>query len=148
MSELTKLSAAYQGNDPYIFISYAHRDSERVLPIVDRLLNEGFRVWFDVGIIPGKPWDDNIADKLRGSECVLAFISKAYLASTNCRDEIAMARAERKKMAMIYLEDVELTPGMLLRYNRLQALFRHRSDDNEFYEKLFAVDGVTVTKEG
>ena len=59
-----------------------------------------------------------------------------------------MARAERKKMAMIDLEDVELTPGMLLRYNRLQALFRHRSDDNEFYEKLFAVDGVTVTKEG
>ena len=50
MSELTKLSAAYQGNDPYIFISYAHRDSERVLPIVDRLLNEGFR---DV-VVPGK----------------------------------------------------------------------------------------------
>ena len=147
MADLTRLSAAYQGTEPYIFISYAHKDSERVLPIVDRLLSEGYRVWFDIGIIPGKAWDDNIADKLRRAHCVLSFISASYLASRNCRDEISMARAERKKMAMIYLEDVELTPGMLLRYNRLQALFFHKTDANTFFEKLFAVDGIAETKE-
>ena len=148
MADLSRISAAYQGSDPYIFISYAHRDADRVLPIVERLLAGGCRVWFDVGIIPGKPWDDNIADQLRGSACVLCFVSAAYLASTNCRDEISMARAERKKMALIYLEDVELTPGMLLRYNRLQALFRHKTEEAVFYEKLFAVDGLSETKEG
>ena len=33
----SKIPVAYKGDEPYIFISYAHKDAETVLPIVDRL---------------------------------------------------------------------------------------------------------------
>lgn len=138
---------AYCGSEPYIFISYAHKNSALVLPIVEELIRRGCRVWYDEGIQPGEAWDNSIADRLRGCRCFLAFPSEAYFASTNCRDELSMARAERKSMTMIYLEDVNLTPGMQLRYSRLQALFAHRTERGELFRKLEQLDGLAETKE-
>ena len=43
----------YKGDRPFLFISYAHKDSERVLPIIRRLMAQGYRVWYDAGIDPG-----------------------------------------------------------------------------------------------
>ena len=37
---------AYEGQEPYIFISYAHKDSNTVLPIIQGLQERGFRVWY------------------------------------------------------------------------------------------------------
>ena len=34
------IPVAYKGQQPYIFISYAHKDSEIVLPIIARLQKE------------------------------------------------------------------------------------------------------------
>ena len=42
--------SAYNGNEPYIFISYAHKDSDKVLPIIRELQSRGYRVWYDAGI--------------------------------------------------------------------------------------------------
>ena len=36
---------AYMGEEPYIFVSYSHKDSERVWPIIARLQADRFRVW-------------------------------------------------------------------------------------------------------
>lgn len=33
---------AYKGDQPYIFISYAHKDSDIVLPIISRLQQDGY----------------------------------------------------------------------------------------------------------
>ena len=38
---------AYKGEQPYIFISYAHKDSDVVLPIVAKLQQDGYRVWYE-----------------------------------------------------------------------------------------------------
>ena len=43
----------YEGKEPYIFISYAHKDSDRVFPILEELDRRGYRVWYDDGIAPG-----------------------------------------------------------------------------------------------
>ncbi len=148
MSEGTIAAPAYMGSEPYIFISYAHKNSAQVLPIVTELIRQGYRVWYDEGILPGQAWDNSIADRLRSSHCFLAFLSQAYLASTNCRDELSIARTERKRMSLLYLEDLELTPGMQMRYNRLQALFIHRMDREDVFRKLSAMDGMEETRGG
>ena len=36
---------AYQGEDPYIFASYAHASDAVVYPDLDQLHNCGYRVW-------------------------------------------------------------------------------------------------------
>ena len=53
----------YQGDQQYIFISYAHKD-EVVLKIIEQMINDGYRVWFDNGIDPGTEWDDSIASHI------------------------------------------------------------------------------------
>ena len=55
----------YRGEEAYIFVSYAHKDSYRVWPIVARLQLDGYRVWYDEGIDPGTEWDENIASHVK-----------------------------------------------------------------------------------
>ncbi len=38
---------AYKGEAPYIFVSYAHLNSDTVYAHITRLHNEGFRIWYD-----------------------------------------------------------------------------------------------------
>ena len=45
--------SAYIGDDPYIFVSYAHEDAELVYPELTRLKDQGFKIWYDEGISPG-----------------------------------------------------------------------------------------------
>ena len=55
----------YSGVEPYIFISYSHKDSAIVLPIVEQLDKMGFRVWFDEGIEVGSEWPQFIAEHIK-----------------------------------------------------------------------------------
>lgn len=137
----------YSGSEPYIFISYAHSDAHSVMPIVDRLLSDHYRVWYDQGILPGKAWDENVGARLQACCCLIAFISNAYIGSSNCRDELSMGRALGKNMLLVHLEDTELTPGMRMRYSRLFALFRHKMSQEEFFQKLYTMPGIELTKE-
>ena len=146
MTENKNSLPAYAGDEPYVFVSYAHKNSGRVLAVVDELVRRGYRVWYDEGIMPGEAWDNSIADRLKGCRCFLGFLSKEYLESTNCRDELNMARNTRRNMALVYLEDITLTPGMQMRYNRLQALFLHKTEPEDFYRKLAEMDGMADAK--
>ena len=65
----------YEGKKPYIFISYAHKDSHRVFPILEELDRRGYRVWYDDGIAPGSEWPEDIATHLDGCAVFLAFVS-------------------------------------------------------------------------
>ena len=76
---------AYEGSEPYIFVSYSHRDSDAVMTAIEALQKEGFRVWFDGGIEAGSEWPEYIASHLKNSACVLTFISNQFVDSHNCR---------------------------------------------------------------
>jgi len=138
---------AYHGDEPYIFISYAHKDSDKVLPVISRLQKDGYRVWYDEGIAPGSNWDVYISDHLDRSVNVLGFVSKAYIKSKNCRDELALTRTKGKPMNLVYLEDVQLSPGLKMRYGRIQALFMEQLPEEEFFERLYRADAMNAAKE-
>ena len=130
----------YQGGEPYIFVSYAHRDRDRIEVILRRLFASGYRIWYDEGIDPGTEWDNNIASHIEGCGCLLAFISANYLNSDNCKDELNFARDLQKDRLLVYLEDVRLPLGMAMRLNRLQAIHQYvYAEQEELYEKLLSV---------
>ena len=138
----------YSGDKPYIFISYAHKDREEQ-PYVDSIIlflqSQGFRVWYDEGIDPGTEWAENIADHVDGCSYFIALISKKYLASTNCKDELEFARDGDKKRLMIYLEECKLPRGIAMRINRLQSIFMYKYDNfDDFTKKLMTADGIDV----
>ena len=81
----------YEGEREYLFISYSHRDTALVVPIMERLAAEGYRIWYDEGIDPGSEWPETIADHLGRASACIGFISNNYLASDNCRREMNYA---------------------------------------------------------
>ena len=139
--------APYQGDEPYLFLSYSHKDSEKVSMIIRELNKNGFRVWYDEGIVPGVDWDDNVAQALVDSSYFIALISPNYTESENCRDELNYARELKKQRLLVYLEETELPPGIAMRVNQLLALHMDKyADEAMFYEKLFAADGIEVCR--
>ena len=105
----------YSGEDPYVFVSYAHRNMDRVIPLVRLLQENGYRVWYDEGIDPGTEWADNIADHLEKARCLCACLSKEYLESTNCKDELYFAGTLGMDILLLYLEEIVLEKGMAMR---------------------------------
>ncbi len=129
--------AIYEGKDPYIFVSYAHKDTARVFPIMEGLAAQGFRIWYDAGIEAGTEWPEYIAEHLRDSGCVLAFLSEASLASVNCRQEINLAINKQKPLLVAHLEQCEMSIGMQMRLDMVQAIYRDRHPhDNSFIDAL------------
>lgn len=86
----------YEGTQPYIFVSYAHKNDAAVLEIIGTLQSRGFRVWYDEGIEAGSEWPESIASHLERAQLVLAFLSPAYLQSDNCRKEMHYALTKKK----------------------------------------------------
>ena len=137
----------YSGKEPYIFVSYAHKDKQQVMPILQMLGRQGFRVWYDEGIDPGTEWDDYIAEHVCSCGCMVAFMSGNYVASDNCRDELNFARDLQKERLLVYLEDTTLPMGMAMRLNRLQAIYSYVYSPEEFEEKLCGT-GILQTCRG
>ena len=98
----------FNESEPYIFISYAHRDTDRVMPLINGLRELGFRVWFDAGIEVGSEWPAFIANHLRKCSCFIALLSHNYQSSKNCCQEISYALKRNRNIIPIYLEPVEL----------------------------------------
>lgn len=129
----------YEGNEPYIFISYAHIDSAHVHSIISKLQEKGFRIWFDSGIQAGSEWPEYIAEHLQNSAVLLVFMTNAAANSRNCRDEINFAIDQNKDILVVYLEDTNLTAGMRLRLSATQAMFYNRfCTETAFIDELCA----------
>ncbi|MBE6960440.1 MAG: TIR domain-containing protein [Ruminococcaceae bacterium] len=127
----------YEGKKPYIFISYAHKDSHLVFPILEELDRQGYRVWYDDGIAPGSEWPENIAQHLDGCSLMLAFISPNSIASANCRREVTFALAKHKPFLGIMLQETEMSLGMEMQLSAQQCIMKYAyATDADFFRKL------------
>lgn len=137
----------YEGTQPYIFVSYAHKNDAAVLEIIGTLQSRGFRVWYDEGIEAGSEWPESIASHLERAQLVLAFLSQAYLQSDNCRKEMHYALTKKKPVINVYLEQTELSPGMEMQIGNLFALMKYTYPSEEyFYDKLFSAELLDADK--
>lgn len=128
----------YEGNDKYIFVSYAHKDSPRVQPIMQAMIHHGFRLWYDSGIEAGTEWPEYIADHISRCETLLVFMTQDVVASKNCRNEINFALDLGKEVLVVYMEPVELTQGLRLQLNSTQSMFKYlQASDEIFLTELF-----------
>ena len=139
MSDFLKTVSAYEGEEPYIFISYAHKDSEEVLPLIKALQDAGYNVWFDNGIQAGSEWPVYIERRLNDCSLVLAFISECAVSSRNCRNEINLALKLNKEMLVVHLEETVLRYGMELQLGSIQALYKYKQPSEEMLDRKSVV---------
>ena len=127
---------AYDGDDPYIFVSYAHKDSEKIFKEISFLHDEGYNIWYDEGIGASSEWPEEIANAVIGCSIFLVFISPRSTASVNCRNEINLALNENKPFLAVYTEESVLPPGLRLRMGDLQAILSYKLPMERYQKKL------------
>lgn len=126
----------YEGDGDYIFISYSHRNSDTILPVIDYLHDIGYKVWFDEGIEADAEWPAYIEDHLNRSAAVLAFISSDFVSSSNCRKEVTYALNKGKPFIYVMIEETPLSNGLDLQLADQQCIYATRMAPERFYEKL------------
>ena len=82
---------AYEGTDPYIFVSYSHDDRKDVHGEIRWLQDQGFKLWYDAGISGGSEWSESIAQAVEGASRFIYFITPRSVNSENCRRELNFA---------------------------------------------------------
>lgn len=140
---------AYLGEEPYMFVSYAHADSSLVFSDLKRFHDEGYNIWYDQGITTGKEWHEVVEDALVNSELLVAFISTNSVESENVRKEIFLALDEGIDIIPIFLEDTKLAHGLRLQIRPLQSIYRHNMSDEHYIEKCmeeFEKNGLEANK--
>ena len=138
----------YEGNEKYIFVSYCHKDKEMVFPIIEQLVKDGYRIWYDEGIDPGTEWPEIIAQHLNECLAVLAFITENSLNSHNCRREISFALLKKKLFISIILEPVKMSPGIEMQLSATQSIYKYKLDyEDEFYNKINNTSLLDVCKD-
>jgi hypothetical protein len=142
--ENTAFNESWGEDEKYIFASYAHNDKEVVMPILEELRKKGYRVWYDNNIIPGSEWPTEIANKILQCEIFMAFVSSSYNNSKNCGNELYFSAKYYKTSLIVYIEDIELPPGMDLTVSQSQAVYKFKEvSDEAFYNRLFAAKGIS-----
>ena len=117
---------AYTGDEPYLFVSYSHRDTAKVYPILDALYDRKYRIWYDESCETGNDFRDELRQRIEGAEAVLLFVSDASMNSPFCGMEIIVARENGKRLYPIYLDDATVPPAFQI----LLANTHHSTSDN------------------
>ena len=141
-----EMPTPYEGKENYIFVSYSHQDMDRVLPIIQKWMSDGFRVWYDDGISPGTEWPEVIARHLNDCALFVAFMSNSYMDSFNCKREIDFAVRKRKTFMTVFLEETELSLGVEMQISTVQSIEYYKTTQEAFLERFY--DLAVVKKSG
>jgi TolB-like protein/Tfp pilus assembly protein PilF len=128
--------SAYRGDGPYVFVCYAHEDSEAVFREIAWLNDYGVNVWYDEGISPGHEWREELAAAIQGCARMLFFVSPRSVVSEHCRRELNFAQEEGREVIAVHLEATEMPAGLRLGLNNRQAIVKHELAEEEFHKRL------------
>ena len=127
-----ELYPAYDGNDPYMFVSYAHRDAAIVFPELRNFQDQGYNVWYDEGIAPGNEWPEEIANALENSSLFVVFITPNSAVSKNVKNEIYHALHLKIPFIAIHLQETYLEGGLALSLQYMQAILKYNMSEEEY----------------
>jgi hypothetical protein len=121
-----------------IFLSYATEDREHARSLAEALRREGYDVWWDRTIPPGRVFDEVIQEALHGARCVVVLWSEASIRSNWVKAEADDALSRGR-----------LVPALIapvrppLEFRRIQAAnlaqFSGDHDDAEYRTLLAAI---------
>jgi len=133
-----------------VFISYASKDRDRILDLVDRLDAAGVSVWIDQMSIEGATmWSQEIVAAIRNCKVLILAISENSADSENVVKELALASEGRKRILPVYLESAEIPESMAYQLAGIQRVEFFEEDEEAGQQSVIralAKLGVTVSK--
>ena len=135
-----------------VFVSYAARDRERVLGLVERLRKAGVTVWIDqVGIDVSTMWSQEIVSAIKGCKVMLLSISPHSTESGNVVKELALASERKKPIIPVYLEAAEIPETMEYQLAGIQRVEYFKENEDAAFKAMLrslVKRGVHVDEEG
>lgn len=124
------------GDEPFLFVSYAHSDKLQVYPIMDYLYKTGFNIWYDEGISVSEDWKESIVNNIENCSLFLVFITPHIIDSEFVRKEISFALTRKKPFYSVYLKDTKLPAALKFDISGIQSMKKYTLPETEFYTKL------------
>ena len=123
-----------------IFISYAREDHEAAERLAGLLTAEGWSVWWDPAILPGRAFVEVIDEELAAAKCVIVLWSKDSVGSRWVRAE-ALEGVDRDILVPIFIENVR--PPAVFRQFQAASLIDWDGDTSHegFRQLIAAVSG-------
>ena len=116
------LPEPFMGDSGFVVMSYARTDLARLAPIIKRVVQWGYRVWYDRGIPGGSEWDHMIEHRIALSDGVLFFLSDAAASSKWVRREIRFADSIEKPIVVVALDPEARPEGLNLLLSQQQII--------------------------
>ena len=131
------MTTAYQGDKPYVFLSYSHKDEELALSVIEYLQEHSFNVWYDEGIHSGTQWKDVILKKIANPNCwmMVFLVTQNSLASKECRREIVFADKKEKKFLNVVIGSPQFPDWFICDFDEYQRL-----DEEKFPNRKAMLD--------
>jgi len=124
-----------------IFISYASADRETARSLARALSENGWAVWWDRTIPPGKTFDEVIESALDSARCVIVLWSSASVSSRWVKSEAEEA-ARRQILVPALIQEVRIP----LAFRHIQAArlvdWNGSSDNPELEQLMSSVTGI------
>jgi len=130
--------AAYEGDQPYFFVSYSHNDTESVYSEMSWIHAAGYNLWYDDGIHVGAVWRRALAEAVLASAGVIFMRTPSSVISEYCSREIHLALDEQLPLITMQLADCELPAELRLSISHRQALVKSAYDHQTYQSKLCA----------
>lgn len=137
---------AYQGKEPFAFISYSHADKTVVEKILRFMHQHEKRFWYDDGIEYGEEWEKVINERLESSSIFILFMTNGIEQRPEIIREIRMAIKKRKENEnyKIFVVMLERVPVSYL-FNRNGFMDLYELFSSVQYLSVSDNNGVTVS---
>lgn len=130
---------SYEGPEPYLFVSYSHRDAKIVNDVLKKIDKEKFRIWYDDTMEIGDDFREELRSKIEHCCAVLLFISNSSMDSKYCGMEIIAAYKYDKRIYPIYLEhDVDVPAAISMILDNLQHVKSEVINSDKYISKLIS----------
>lgn len=127
---------AYDGEEPFVFVSYSHQDESLVYREIQWLQDRGVNVWYDSRIRAGSEWSEALANAISRCSRFLYFITPNSVVSESCRRELNHAMEEGRPILSVHLEETEVPGGIRLNLNNRQAILKYRLLPDVYHASL------------
>lgn len=134
---LSEFESCKNIKDPFIFISYAHADAERIRPFFEILEKNNFSYWYDEGLPSGEDFSGQIGRHIKCAVQFVLFLSKNSQNSEYVKNELHIATKYEKNILVVYIEELELDDDLELKIDRKQNLHAYRYSTQEMEKKFY-----------
>ena len=136
----------YEGTENFVFV-VSDESGDAALPLIERLNNAGFRLWYDEGTDFGGDAAETSAERLNDARVCLAVITDSAMKSALFKKTLYYAVLKNKPIIPVVAEPVNFPPGIQLLLSDCRFLYEYRYPSADaLFEDLSAPEVMAVCK--